>query len=95
MGKKIGRQLTSMLQQKYSYCNKSGKFKQKKKNNKLAQSKLKSEKPKHKISEIQTTKKMLFCLDFAVLKFGFPRFFRKSKFKQKISSFLWFGFHRF
>jgi hypothetical protein len=38
---------------------------------------------------------MLFCLDFAFLKFGFPRFFRKSgKSKQKIC-FLLFGFHIF
>jgi hypothetical protein len=40
---------------------------------------------KYKKSEIQRIKKLLFCLDFAVLKFGFPRFFQKSgKSKQNI-----------
>jgi hypothetical protein len=68
---------------------------------KKAKSKLESGKHKHKIGEIQRIKKQLFCLDFpsllnfAVLKFGFPRMFRKSvKSKQKIC-FLLFGFHRF
>jgi hypothetical protein len=32
---------------------------------KKAKSKLKSGKPKHKMGEIQTRKKQLFCLDFA------------------------------
>jgi hypothetical protein len=72
----------------------------KQKNNKLAKSKyknikrakfkLKSGKPKHK--NRRNPKNSFFvwisphyCSDFAVLKFGFPRFFRKyGKSKQKI-----------
>jgi hypothetical protein len=52
-------------------------------NIKRTKSKLKSGKPKYKICEIQTIKKLFFfvwfsphcCLDFAVLKFGFRSFY--------------------